>query len=300
MFWLYHNDWATLDLLRNVQATGKNVVLGPPEFFWQQIFILLPFTAPIWLAGLWYFIIDRDGKRFRTLGVTYILTLVLMIVLKAKNYYLAPIYPMLLAAGGVLWEDLALRFRLGKAAVVAYVVILTVAGLVFLPVALPILPVEKFIAYQDAIGITPPKTEVGFDSVLPQHFADRFGWEEMAAKTAEVYYSLPPGDRERAAIFGDNYGDAGAIDLFGKKYGLPKAISGHQSYYVWGPRNYDGSVIIILGGEKEDAEENCTSVEERDLVGHTYAMSYERFHILVCRGLKPPLNELWPKLKHWN
>ena len=300
LIWQYQNDWATLELLRNVKATGKNVVVGPLEFFWQQIFILLPFTAPVWLAGLWYLVADREGKRFRALGITYLVTLVLMILLEAKNYYLVPIYPMLFAAGGVFWENIASRFRLGRPAVFAYVAIVTITGLIFLPVALPILPVEKFIAYQDAIGITPPKTEVGFDSVLPQHFADRFGWEEMAAKTAEVYYSLPPEERERAAIFGGNYGDAGAIDFFGKKYGLPKAISGHQSYYVWGPRNYDGSVIIILGDEKEDAEENCGSVEERDLVGHTYAMSYERFHILVCRDLKAPLSEIWPKIKHWN
>jgi hypothetical protein len=300
IWWQYQNNWATLELLRRVQETGKNVVLAPHEFFWQQIFILLPFTAPVWMAGIWYLLFDREGKRFRSLGIAYLITLVLMIFLEAKNYYLVPIYPMLFAAGGVFWENVASRFRLGRPAVFAYVVIVTITGLTFLPVAVPILPVEKFIAYQDAIGIAPPKTEVGFDSVLPQHFADRFGWEEMAAKTAEVYYSLPPEEREKTAIFGNNYGDAGAIDFFGKKYGLPKAISGHQSYYIWGPRNYDGSVIIILGDEKEDAEENCRSVEERDLVGHPYAMSYERFHILVCRGLKAPLGEIWPKIKHWN
>ena len=300
LIWQYENDWATLELLRNVKASGKNVVVGPLEFFWQQIFILLPFTAPVWLGGLWYLLTDRKGKRFRLLGITYLITLALMIFLEAKNYYLAPIYPMLFAAGGVFWEDVASRFRLGRPGVYAYVVLVTIVGLIFLPLAVPILPVEKFIAYQSGIGITTPKTEVGFDSVLPQHFADRFGWEEMAAKTADVYYSLPPEEREKAAILGDNYGDAGAIDFFGKKYGLPRAISGHQSYFVWGPRDYDGSVIIILGGEKEDAEENCGSVEERDLVGHTYAMSYERFHILVCRDRKEPLSEFWPKLKHWN
>jgi hypothetical protein len=300
LIWQYENDWATLELLRNVKATGKNVVVGPLEFFWQQIFILLPFTAPIWLGGLWYFLADRLGKRFRLLGITYLTTLALMIFLEAKNYYLAPIYPMLFAAGGVFWENVVSRFRLGRPAAYAYVVLVTIAGLIFLPLALPVLPVEKFIAYQAAIGITTPKTEVGFDSVLPQHFADRFGWEDMAAKTAEVYYSLPPQEREKAAILGDNYGDAGAIDFFGPKYGLPKAISGHQSYFVWGPRNYDGSVIIILGGEKEDAQENCGSVEERGLVGHTYAMSYEKFHILICRDLKEPLSVVWPKLKHWN
>ena len=98
---------------------------------------------------------------------------------------------------------------------------------------MPVLPVEKFIAYQNALGIAPPKTEVGHQGVLPQHFGDQFGWEEMTAKVAEVYHSLPPEERDQAAIFADNYGEAGAIDLFGKRYNLPKAISGHQSYHLW-------------------------------------------------------------------
>jgi hypothetical protein len=300
LIWQYQNDWATLELLRNVQEVGKNVVLSPLEFFWQQIFILLPFTAPVWIAGIWYLLFDRDGKRFRTLGIAYLVTLVLMIVLKAKNYYLIPIYPVLFAAGGIFWENIAARFRVGKPAVFAYSAIVIIAGLIFLPVAVPILPPEKFIAYQDALGIARPKTEVGHSGPLPQHFGDRFGWEEMTAKVADVYNSLPPEERAKAAIFTGNYGEAGAIDLFGGQYGLPKAISGHQSYFMWGPRDYDGSVIIILDEEKEDAEEDCASVEEREAVSHPFAMAEERFNILVCRGLKSPLSELWPKVKHWN
>lgn len=300
LIWQYQNDWATLDLLQNVQKTGKNVVLAPHEFVFQQIFILFPLTAFVWLAGLWYLLADKAGKRFRSLGIAYIVTLALMIMLKAKNYYLAPIYPMLFAAGGVFWENFLHSFRFGKIVRVAFPALLIVGGLIFLPVAMPVLPVERFIEYQNALGIAPPKTEVGHQGVLPQHFGDQFGWEEMVAKTAEVYQSLPPEERERAAIFANNYGEAGAIDLFGARYNLPKAISGHQSYYLWGPRNYDGSVIIILGDEKEDAEKVCQSVEERTRVGEPLAMKEENFNILICRGLKTPLSEYWKQVKHWN
>jgi Dolichyl-phosphate-mannose-protein mannosyltransferase len=300
LIWQYQNNWATLELLRSVQATGKNVVLSPPEFLWQQIFILLPFTATVWLAGIWYLLFDRDGKRFRTLGIAYLVTLVMMIALKAKNYYMVPIYPMMFAAGGVFWENIATRLRFGKPAAYAYAAVVIITGAIFLPVAVPLLPPERFIGYQNALGIAPPKTEVGFDSVLPQHFADRFGWEEMTAKVADVYNSLSPDERAKAAIYGSNYGQAGAIDQFGSRYGLPKAISPHQSYFMWGPRNFDGSVIIVLGDEKADAEKNCSSVEERERVEHPYSMSYERFNILVCRGLKRPLTEMWPNLKYWN
>lgn len=301
LVWQYQNNWATLELLRNVQESGKNVVLSPQEFVWQQIFILLPLTAPVWIAGIWYLIFDRDGKRFRTLGLAYIVLLVLMIVLKAKNYYLVPVYPMLFAAGGVFLENLVLRFRYGSTASIAYAILLAIAGVVFLPVAVPVLPVEKFVAYQHTLGIAPPKTEVGHNGPLPQIFGDRFGWEEMTEKTAEVYSSLPPDERAKTAIFAANYGEAGAIDHFGAKYGLPKAISGHQSYFLWGyPKDKDVKTLILLGQTKADAEKACGRVDESLAVGHPYAMQYERFNILVCRDLKQPLAAIWPSVKFWN
>ncbi len=300
LIWQYQNDWATLELLENVQKTGKNVVLAPHEFVFQQIFILLPLTAPVWLAGLWYLLFDKSGKRFRTLGIVYLAALVLMILLKAKNYYLAPIYPMLFAAGGVFWENLTKDFRFRKVFRFAYPILLAIGGLIVLPMAIPILPAEKLISYQNALGIEAPKTEVGHRGVLPQHFGDQFGWEEMTAKVAEVYNSLTPEEREKAAIFANNYGEAGAIDFFGKKYGLPKAICNHQSYYLWGPRNYDGSVVIILGDEKKDAEEFFQTVEEKTRVGEPLAMREENFNILVGRGLKEPFPVIWKKIKNWN
>lgn len=300
LIWQYENNWATLELLSNVKATGKNVVLGPLEFVLQQGLLLLPFTAPVWLAGLWYLLFDRAGRRFRTLGIAYIAVLAMMIALKAKNYYLAPVYPLLFAAGGVFWENLLQRSAAGRLAGYAYAGILIASGAIFAPLALPILPVEKFIAHQAWIGISPPKTEVGHNGPLPQHFGDMFGWPEMVAKVADVYNSLPPEERSRAAIYGSNYGEAGAIDHFGHAYGLPKAISPHQSYFMWGPRNYDGSIIILLGYKKTDAADICDNVEEHDEVGVPYAMGEEHFKIIICRGLKTPLPMLWNDLKHWN
>ena len=300
LIWQYQNDWATLELLQNVQKTGKNVVLAPHEFFLQQIFILLPPTVLVWLAGIWYFLFDKDGKRFRVLGIAYLLTLALMVILKAKNYYMLPIYPMMFAAGGIFWENFFEKFRRLFFLKYAFPIFLIICGIIFTPLSLPILPVETFIRYQETLGIAPPKTEVGHQGVLPQHFGDMFGWEEMTAKTAEVYYSFPPEERERAAIFTSNYGEGGAIDFFGRKYNLPKAISGHQSYYLWGYGNAEPSVIIILGDDKKDAEKSCRSVEEKTMVEHPYAMAEERFNILICRDLKEPLAELWKKVKHWN
>ncbi|MCA1614314.1 MAG: hypothetical protein LC800_09300, partial [Acidobacteria bacterium] len=161
-------------------------------------------------------------------------------------------------------------------------------------------PVETFLRYQDALGFRPPKTEVGHAGPLPQHFGDQFGWPETVEAVARVYHALPADERAKAAIYAGNYGEAGAIDFFGPRHGLPKAISPHQNYFLWGPRDYTGEVLILLQSDRADAEEHCGSVEETERVGHPYAMAEEHYTILVCRGLKRPLKELWPDLKVWN
>jgi 4-amino-4-deoxy-L-arabinose transferase-like glycosyltransferase len=158
LIWQYQHQWATLELLNNVQKTGKNVVLSPPLFMAQQIFILLPLTAPVWLAGLWFLFFDAAGKRFRTLGVTYVVVLTAMIALEAKNYYLLPVYPMLFAAGAVLGEKLLCARRKLAWLKVACPAILVAGGAVIAPLAMPILPVETLLRYQRALGIELPKT----------------------------------------------------------------------------------------------------------------------------------------------
>ncbi|MDQ6785280.1 MAG: glycosyltransferase family 39 protein [Acidobacteriota bacterium] len=300
LIWQFQNNFATLELLQNVQKSGKNVVLSPPAFIFSQIFMLLPTTFPVWFAGVWFFLADKNGKRFRFLGICYLVLLALMIFLKAKDYYLAPIYPMLFAAGAVWWEQTieqiyGLRFL--KFALPTLIISLAAVAL---PFALPALPVESFLRYETALGIKPPKTEVSHEGVLPQIYGDQFGWREMVEKVADVYNSLPPEEREKVGIYASNYGEAGAIDFFGAEYSLPKAISGHQSYFLWGYHDYTGEVLIVLGSKREDAEKNCQSVEEKTEVNHPYSMNEEKYKILICRGLKQPLPELWSKLKHWN
>ena len=300
LVWEYRHDWATLELLSNVQKSGKNVVLSPLGFIAQQVLLLHPLTLPVWAAGLWYFLFDRDGKRYRLLGVAYLVVLVEMIVLKGKNYYLLPIYPMLFAGGAVWWERLLEGVRRVGWLRVAYPALLFVGGAALAPLSVPVLPVEAYLRYQRALGFEPPKTEVGHRGPLPQHFGDRFGWPEMVEAVARIYNGLPPDERGKTAIYANNYGEAGAIDFFGPRYGLPKAISPHQSYYLWGPRDYTGEQLILLQSKRADAERNCNSVEEVGAVGHPLAMAEEHYTIYICRGLKQPLRELWPRLKHWN
>jgi len=166
--------------------------------------------------------------------------------------------------------------------------------------AAPVLPVEMYVRYQKAIGLEPPKAENQPTGPLPQHFADEFGWEAMALEVARVYYGLPADQRAVTAIFANSYGQAGAIDFFGKKYGLPKAISNHQNYWYWGPRDYTGESVIVLGSDGTGDREHFASVETAGRTYHPYSRRDEHFEIFVCRGLNVPLPELWPKMKKWN
>src|SRR5438552_4113135 len=206
---------------------------------------------------------------------------------------------MLFAAGGVAAERVFVaRFKWLEPVLLGVII---VTGALFAPFALPILPPAKLIAYMQAIGLQPPRTETSHTAALPQVFADQFGWEQMAGSVAHVYHHLRPDDEKRAAIFCQNYGEAGAIDFFGPKVGLPPAISGHQNYFLWGPRDWTGEVVLVLDTNDEDERELFASVQDLgQIVSSPWAMPFERrMHIFLCRDLKTSVQEFWPRVKKW-
>ena len=298
LIWLIRHDFPFLELMRNIRESGRDVVRGPIAFIADQAMLMNPILFPLWLGGLFWLFLNRNGSRYRILAWTYTLMLVAFIVLKGKNYYLAAAYPMLFAGGAVAFENIT-RER-GRWSRTVYAGLIVMATCLLAPMATPILPVETYVRYQKAIGLEPPKAENQPTGPLPQHFADEFGWEEMALEVARVYYDLPPGQRAATAIFANSYGQAGAIDFFGKKYGLPKAISNHQSYWLWGPRNYTGESVIVLGSDGSGDREHFASVEAAGRTYHPYSRRDEHFEIFVCRDLNTTLQALWPKTKKWD
>ena len=152
-----------------------------------------------------------------------------------------------------------------------------------------------------AIGLQLPRTETSHTAPLPQIFADQFGWQEMVASVGHVYNHLRPEDKKRAAIFCQNYGEAGAIDFFGPKFGLPPAISGHQNYFLWGPRDWTGEVALVLDTRDDNEREQFASVEDLgQIVSSPWAMPFERrMHIYLCQDLKANVQDVWPQVKKW-
>ncbi len=299
LIWQVTHGWPTWELLNNIAHSHKNVVLSPPEFLLQQMIILNPATLPLWLGGLIWLLLGHEGRRYRLLGVAYLVTLAEFIILHGKHYYFAPAYPMLFAAGGVAFERwCGARLRFVRPTLAA-VMILFAALLA--PTIIPLLSPEKVVGYMEAIHFKPPKTETSHTAALPQLFADQLGWPEMVGSIACAYKGLSPNEQRSVAIFCQNYGEAGAVDFFGPKYGLPPAICGHQNYFFWGPRGYRGELMLVIDDSSEDEREQFDSVKDLGPVDSSpWAMPWEQdSHIYLCRGLKSDLREVWPKLKEW-
>ena len=302
LVWQMQHGFPTLEDLRTVRAIGKNIVLSPLAFLAEQVVIVHPVLAPVWIGGLWFLLIGR-GRGFRIVGWTFVALVATLLVLNGKSYYAAPVYPLVLAAGGVAlegWFDAASGRWPGRLARAAVLTAVAVLGAVTAPLFIPVLAPADLVAYQEYIGFAPGKTEVHHVGPLPQYFGDQFGWPELVADIAAIYNGLPEDERAIACIFANNYGEAGAINLFGPSYGLPRAISGHQTYWFWGPDSCSGEVVIVTQGSAERLREVFASVEEAGRHSHPWGMAEENQPIFVCRNPRVSLDELWPQLKHWN
>lgn len=296
ILWEMRHDWATVEVLRSA-AVHQNLPVSPVEFFTGQIVLMHPLTLPLWLGGLYFYLRTRAGRPFRALGWAYLCLFALIVLLKGKVYYLAPFYPILFAGGAVGCEELFVRLRRPWLKPVA-VSLLLAGGIVTAPLMLPVLPVETYRAYARALGFEGMKTEQQRMGALPQHYADMFGWPELTATVADVYHKLPPDEQGRCAIFTRNYGEAGAIDFFGPRYGLPKAISRHQNYWLWGPRAYTGECVITIGEKLSGVQKTFNQVEQVATFSHPYVMPYENdLPIFVCRQPKLSLQTVWPQVK---
>ncbi len=300
LFWQVANGWPTLEFWGSYG--GKVDGASPLEFLVEQIVTMQPPTLPLWLAGLWFYLFSREGRPYRALGWVYAVLFALFLMLGSKFYFLAPAYPMLFAAGGVVAERFFARRRWGWAGP-AYAAVLAVSGAVVAPITVvPLLPVGTLATITGGVGgdagIQQETREV---AQLPQNFADRFGWEEKAATVARVYERLPAEEEEVVCVLTGNYGQAAAVDFYSEELSLPKAISGHNSYYLWGPNGCSGEVVIALGVPRERLEAVFREIETSDTARCEYCMPDEDdLPVYVCRDPKMPLREAWPLFKHYD
>jgi hypothetical protein len=297
--WNVLHDFAHLEFIRNASA-GKYSGLSMTRFLIDQLMLNNPFSIPLWSTGLFAFGFAASMKRYRVLGLAFLgAAVVLLVNGTSKAEYLSPAFPILFAGGAVLLEDLS--NRTGRSWIREAVMALMIPGVMVIPFGLPILPVGAYISYTSALGISPSSPEDKQLSELPQFYADMFGWKEQAESIFRAYQSLSEEEKSECVIYADNYGRAGAVDFFGKTLGLPHAISGHNSYWLWGPPKNSGvGVVIILDNAMETKNAVFDSVETMNTHYVRYVMPYENnLTVYVCRGLRVPINDIWKEAKHY-
>jgi len=302
LLWNIHYQWPFVQLIRAIKAEGRDVVLGPLDFFLQQTLLVNPLTAPLWLAGLFALLFSTRLTPYRALGWCYLVCYADFFILHGKNYYLAPVYPMLLAAGAVVLETAISRPRLSGLKP-AIVVILLASGAHLAPVVVPVLSPDRFLAYAKTLPFKLPVMEHAHArAALPQWYSDQFGWQEIVGETAFAWNRLTPAEQkdEACGIFAQDYGQAGAIDFLGRRYGLPRSLSGHQTWFLWGPRGYSGDCMIVLDDSRENLEQLWQHV---DFVGTSASNPYaleQQIDVFICRGKKfESWAALWPHIKRW-
>jgi hypothetical protein len=297
IIWQAMHGWPFLEVGK-AGASAKNLVLSPLGFFGQQILFVGPLAAPIWLAGLWRWSVKPSMPELRVFPIAYAVMLVLFYGLHGKAYYLAPIYPVLLAGGAVAIEGWLAWPALRWATITA----VAGTGALMTPLALPILRPEQYEPYAHALGVPvgASATERGKPAALPLHLAGMIGWREMAAKISAIYNALPPAERAKAVFYGRDYGEAAALDLYGPAFHGPPAVSGHNNYFLWGPKGFDGAAVIVIGNDVRPLMNNYRSVTTVGRIDTPYAQSFETdLPIHVLRGPRVPLAVLWPRLKFY-
>lgn len=304
LIWNYANDWPFVQLMRAIKAEGRDVVLSSIDYFVQQMLLVNPLTAPLWITGLVALLFSASLKPYRFLGWCYLVCYSALFFSHGKNYYLAPIYPMLLAAGALTLERAlatwrSRRYRVGLQA--AAIVLVLVSGTYLAPIVVPALSPDAFVDYAQSLPFKLPVMEHSHARAsLPQWYSDQFGWKEIADETVVAWNQIPADQRADCGIFAQDYGQAGTIDFFGPSAGLPAALSGDRTYFLWGPRGYSGDCMIVLDDRRDVLEGYWQDVQ---LVGtsapNEWALEAE-IPVYICRHKKfASLTAIWPTLKRW-
>ncbi|HEY1576391.1 MAG TPA: glycosyltransferase family 39 protein [Terracidiphilus sp.] len=296
--WQLHWNFPFVQLVKSVRENGRDVMLPPLPYLAQQSEMEGFVSSVLVVLAVW-FLLSAQGRRYVVLLFGFLSVLGCMVVLKGKFYYVAPVYPVVFAPGAVMFERLTKRsgarwFR------PVYALTMLLVGALIAPTAIPVLSIKGYIAYTKRLGIKQEKFENQPESQLPQIFADMVGWEERVKIVAGYVHSLPPEQQKVTAIGASNYGDAGAVDLFGPKYGLPKAISTANNYWIWGPRGYMGESVILMDEDSpEKYADHCKSFRMVAKPDDPYVRPDENRPIYHCVGLSPDLQTLWAGAKPW-
>jgi hypothetical protein len=292
VFWNIANGYPTLEFMKNA-AADKYVPRSALQFLIGITMLMNPFTFPVWIAGLVGLFFIGSLKRFRRLGIVFLCVLAILLADRtSKSEYFAASFAMMFAAGGVAIELFV--NKLNRVWLKAVTIAVILVGLIAVPFGLPLLPVEKFIAYEKWLGAKPESPEKQKLEDLNQFYADMFGWENWAVFTSNQYLKLSAQDRANCVTFSHNYGEAAALDFFRAKYALPPVVCGHNNYYFWHDTNLTAKVWLVPTKDPNWWRARFASVDSVGFYHCAYIMPYENdYTFYICRGMKISSGEFW-------
>jgi len=294
LLWQFRYHFPVIEHMRELHQFQLQYV-SPVGFLTDQLLMNLPVVF-IWIAGL-YFVIFKENGKYRVFAWAYLLVILILLYFQGKNYYSLGVYPVLFAFGAIQLE----RFAEKHSSVWKFVFILIpfALGITLVPLYLPIYKPEKLAAYYKRKHIEKTgflKWEDLKDHPLPQDFGDMLGWKEMAEKTVKAYASLTEEEKKNTFIFADNYGEAGAINYYGKKYNLPMVYSNNASFLYWLPDSlYVDNLLLITDDQQEmqhDFLKDFSSVILWDSITHPYAREHGSL-IIIMKGANEKFNQMF-------
>lgn len=282
-------------------ARDKNADTPPLSFVLNQVLVMNPLLAPLWISGIVAPFTVAQLKPVRFLSIAFLASLALVLLTHGKDYYIAATYPAMFIVGAVAMAHWVKGTK-GRVALAGWGALAAAFTVLISPMALPVLSVEGLKTYMENFPLKPQQQEKSFQgTLLPQLFADQVGWHDFTDQVGAAWAKIPAGERARTGIKLDNYGEAGALDVYGKSYGLPPALSGHNQYYLWGLRGQHPVNLLVVQDHPERLTPYC---QEAIILGTTNspnAMAYENGKtIAYCRGLKVDLAKIWPELKNFS
>jgi hypothetical protein len=301
--WQHVHGWPTLEFMDNA-LRHKYVRLPIGDFFGEVVLQSGPAAAPLWIAGLVAPFVGARFVRARSIAIVFAVTLAIVATTGGKPEYLAAAIALPVASGALVLEAGLARARERWRVLAAGVLVgaQLVLAAIALPFAIPVLSVPSFIAWAQRLGVDPGTSEKKTMGALPQTWADMHGWPELVDEAERAWWSLSEDERERAVVWAvtGGYGPAAAIDVLGRRRGLPRAISTHNNYWLWGPPDADGSVVVLLGGPQDRLAELFESLQRTGTVRCAPCMPYEdEKPVWIGRGMRRSFAEIWPRLKNY-
>ncbi|HEX5417687.1 MAG TPA: glycosyltransferase family 39 protein, partial [Chloroflexota bacterium] len=300
LIWNAIHGWPTIEFWQNYGGAGDGG--GPLGFLVNQLLSANPPTLLLTIAGLVFYLKRPEGRPYRSLGWAFIVLYLLLTLLDTKPYYFTPIFPMMFAGGACLYERIAANasWRWLRPALT---ILFALSAILLAPLAMPILSPAHFDgSYSILAGSGNGAAGQDESNVFPQYLGDRFGWPELSTTMQHAYQQLPPDEQAQACIFTQNYGEASAFNFFAKKYGLPPAISGHNTYFIWGPDSCTGAVILTIGLSRDDVAKSYNHVQQVATTACGYCVPEENNQpIYLATDPKfPSLKAAWKTTKHFN